>query len=312
MICMRTCANLAMARALARSGGFSRRCKSAAPKSVSSPSFALRLAFPSFQFTSPDVHKAIACYNREMIPPAAEFRTADAATVVENLAQVRARMAQAALRAGRNPADVTLVAVSKTHPLAAIAAVRAAGQHEFGENRLEELWEKVRAAQAEGIDGLRWHMIGPIQSRRSSQAIGPFGSFALVHAVDRLKIAQRLSRDAEAASCVLSVLLEVNVSGEASKHGFAPEELRRELAALRALPGLQIEGLMTMAPREDDPEAARPVFRSLRLLRDELVRTHGLSLPQLSMGMSGDFEVAIEEGATLVRVGSAIFGARVQ
>lgn len=245
-----------------------------------------------------------------MISSAAESRTANPSTIAENLAQVCARMAQAARRAGRNPADVTLVAVSKTHPLEAVAAARAAGQHDFGENRFEELWEKVRAAQAEGIDGLRWHMIGPIQSRKSSRAIGPSGPFALIHAVDRVKIAQRLSRDAEAAACVLSVLLEVNVSGEGSKHGFAPDELRRELAFLASLPGLHIDGLMTMAPLVDDPEAARPVFRSLRLLRDELAQAHVLPLPQLSMGMSGDFEVAIEEGATIVRVGSAIFGMR--
>ncbi len=244
-----------------------------------------------------------------MMPPV-QAHTADAATIAHNLAAVRARMVAAAVRAGRGPDEVTLVAVSKTHPLAAISAALAAGQHDFGENRLEELWEKAQAARAEGLADLRWHLIGPIQSRKSSQAIGPFGPFTLIHAVDRTRIAQRLSRDAIAASCVLSVLLEVNVSGEATKHGFAPADLQRDFAALAALPGLRIDGLMTMAPLVDDPEAARPVFRTLRLLRDELAHAHGLPLPHLSMGMSGDFEVAIEEGATLVRVGSAIFGAR--
>ncbi len=244
------------------------------------------------------------------VAPSSASHTADAGEIIENLARVRARMAEAAARAGRDPAAITLVAVSKTHPLSAIGTALAAGCHDFGENRLEELWEKVQAARAQELAGLRWHLIGPIQSRKSREAIGPYGPFALVHAVDRTKIAQRLSRDAEAANCVLAVLLEVNVSGEATKHGFSPDDLRRELPSLRTLPGLRIEGLMTMAPLVDDPETARPVFRNLRLLRDELAQTSGLPLPQLSMGMSGDFEVAIEEGATLVRVGSAIFGTR--
>jgi pyridoxal phosphate enzyme (YggS family) len=245
-----------------------------------------------------------------MMPPASSAHTADATAIAANLAHVHARMAAAATHASRNPADVTLVAVSKTHPLAAIAVAATAGQRDFGENRLEELWEKVESAHAQGITGLRWHMIGPIQSRKSNQAIGPFGPFALIHAVDRTKIAQRLSRDAEATSCVLSVLLEVNVSGESTKHGFAPDDLRKEIVTLAKLPALRIEGLMTMAPLVNDPETVRPVFRDLRLLRDQLAQATGLPLPQLSMGMSGDFEVAIEEGATLVRVGSAIFGAR--
>ncbi len=167
---------------------------------------------------------------------------------------------------------------------------------------------KLRATA--GLENLRWHMIGPIQSRKTGKAIGPQGPVTLLHAVDRLKIAQYLSRDATAAACVLSVLLEVNVSGEASKHGFAPDSLRREMAQLQALPGLRIAGLMTMAPIVADPEEARPVFRGLRLLRDELAHAHTRELPQLSMGMSGDYEVAVEEGATLVRVGSAIFGVR--
>ena len=216
-------------------------------------------------------------------------------------------MDAAAERAGRDPNDVLLVAVSKTHPLAAIKAALAGGQHDFGENRFEELWPKVQTAQAAGL-AVHWHFIGTIQSRKSGEAVGPW---ALIHSVDRARIAHRLSRDAEAAGQVLPVLLEVNVSGEESKHGFAPQELRETAPALAALPGIRLQGLMTMAPLVDDPQTVRPVFRALRTLRDELA----VICPQtqwrhLSMGMTNDFEVAIEEGATIIRVGSAIFGAR--
>jgi pyridoxal phosphate enzyme (YggS family) len=216
-------------------------------------------------------------------------------------------MRAAAIRAGREPADVLLVAVSKTHPLTAIAAAAAVGQRDFGENRLEELWPKVEAAKAAGLD-VAWHFIGTIQSRKTGDAIGPW---ALIHSVDRVKIAGRLSRDAVAAGQVAPVLLEVNVSGEAAKHGFAPAELLGAAGELAALPGIRIQGLMTMAPLADDPEATRPVFRALRELRDELsVRCPQAEWRHLSMGMTNDFEVAIEEGATIVRVGSAIFGTR--
>lgn len=237
----------------------------------------------------------------------ADENTEAAAHIAANLADVHRRITAAAVRAGRDPNDVLLVAVSKTHPLAAIEAAAAAGQRHFGENRLEELWPKVHAAEAAGLDVL-WHLIGTIQSRKSKEAVGPW---ALLHSVDRLKIAQRLSRDAEAAGLVLPVLLEVNASGEASKHGFTPQELLEQAPALAALAGIRLGGLMAMAPLVEDAEAARPVFRALRKLRDELATT----CPQaewrhLSMGMTNDFEVAIEEGATIIRVGSAIFGAR--
>lgn len=225
-----------------------------------------------------------------------------------NLWAVHSRIAAAAQSVGRTPDSITLVAVSKTKPIAAIAAAYAAGQRDFGENRLEELWEKVEQAQQLGLAEIRWHLIGPIQSRKTRQAVGPF---ELIHAVDRVKIAERLSRDAEAANCVLSILLEVNVSGEASKHGFAPAELRQYARQLDALPGLQIRGLMTMAPFVTDPVVIRPVFRGLRALRDELQAANPQLLwPELSMGMTNDFVIAIEEGATLVRIGSAIFGER--
>lgn len=232
-----------------------------------------------------------------------------ATQIAANLTAVRSRIASAAMRVGRSPGAITLVAVSKTHPFSAIAAAMAHGQQDFGENRLEELWDKAAQAEALGLaERIRWHMIGNIQSRKTNQAIGPI---ALIHAVDRVKIAERLSREAQAAGCTLSALFEVNMSGEESKHGFTPAELRMALPHVADLPGLSFCGLMTMAPLVDDPEDARPVFRSLRLLRDELA----LAYPhkewrQLSMGMTNDFEIAIEEGATIVRIGSAIFGSR--
>lgn len=217
-------------------------------------------------------------------------------------------MVAAAQRAGRDPAAITLVAVSKTKPFAAIEAAYAAGQRDFGENRLEELWEKVQLAQTAGLTDIRWHMIGTIQSRKTEQTVGPF---ALIHSVDRLKIAERISRDAMAANCVLSILMEVNVSGEDSKHGFTAEELAQAAPVLLGLPGVRIQGLMTMAPLVQNPEETRLVFRALRALRDELAAAYpGGAWTQLSMGMTNDFEIAIEEGATIVRIGSAIFGER--
>lgn len=232
--------------------------------------------------------------------------------ITRNLEDVRQRIVAAAQRAQRQPAEITLVAVSKTKPFTAIQTAYAAGQRDFGENRFEELWEKAKQAQQLGLQDIRWHMIGTIQSRKTDQAIGPI---TLIHSVDRLKIAQHLSRDAMAAHCVLSILLEVNVSGEASKHGFSPEELRQLAPEVTRLPGVRLQGLMTMAPLVETAEAARPIFRALRQLRDQL-RADGVGDQtteqplQLSMGMTNDFEIAIEEGATIVRVGSAIFGER--
>ena len=178
-------------------------------------------------------------------------------------------MAVAAQRAGRDPSDVALVAVSKTKPMWMIQAALAAGQVDFGENRLAEAWQKIEESKANGLEAIRWHFIGTIQSRKTNQAVGPF---VLLHSVDRLKIARRLSRDAEAANCVLPVLLEVNVSGEESKHGFRPDELRASAGELADLPGIRIEGLMTMAPFVADEARIRPVFRGLRKLRDEMAR----------------------------------------
>ena len=233
-------------------------------------------------------------------------------------------MAQAAQRAQRSPDEITLVAVSKTKPLALIAETAAAGQVDFGENRLEELWPKVDAAAAAGLNAIRWHAIGTIQSRKAKLALGPptaesrtaSDAICLIHSVDGPKIAQRLSRLAAANDHPLDVLLEVNVSGELSKHGFSPASLVDALPALLDLPSLRYCGLMTMAPFVDDAEEVRPLFRKLRCLLQELRHTFPpAQFPQttwqhLSMGMTSDFEVAIEEGATIVRVGTAIFGHR--
>lgn len=230
--------------------------------------------------------------------------------LIENISRVKDRIALAAQRAGRDPAEIALVAVSKTHPPQTVEAGARAGLVDFGENRIEEAGPKMKEVAAEG---LHWHMIGHIQSRKAPEAAA--AGFALIHSVDSLKLAQRLSRSASGQA--QPILLECNVSGEASKEGFAAqgaddwEKLLPDLAAILALPGLQVRGVMTMAPLAADTEAARPYFASLRKLRDYL----RINLPQgnwreLSMGMTDDFEAAIAEGATLVRIGRAIFGPR--
>jgi hypothetical protein len=237
--------------------------------------------------------------------------------VPENLREVRERIAEAALRGGRAPEAVRLVAVSKLFPPEAVLAAWEAGQRDFGENRPEQGAEKIPQVAAL-LDGERpvWHMIGHIQSRKSDMVVEHFD---WVHAVDRHKIARYLSRLADEAGRELPVLFECNVSGEESKYGYDLAGWQEDAATFErfceavervvALPALRIEGLMTMAPIADDPESVRPVFASLRALRDALrERFPNLSWRHLSMGMTDDFEVAVEEGATLVRVGRGIFG----
>jgi pyridoxal phosphate enzyme (YggS family) len=239
------------------------------------------------------------------------------ATITERIAQVRERIAAAAHAAGRDPASITLVAVSKTHPPEVIAAAVAAGITDLGENRVQEAVDKI-AALAELRPQPRWHLIGHLQRNKAGPAAE---HFALVHAVDSLRLAEALDRRAAALGRRLPILLQFNVSGEASKEGFdlpggaanraGLAVLLPELEQLLALPALEVRGLMTIAPIVEDPDAARPIFRTLRELRDELAQ----SFPQatwneLSMGMTDDFPAAIAEGATIVRVGRAIFGAR--
>jgi len=225
--------------------------------------------------------------------------------LVANLTAVRQAVAGAAAAAGRDPSTVRLVAVSKTHPAQAVEAVAAADQRIFGESRVQEAREKIPACPS----GLDWHFIGHLQKNKVRQALPLFSFF---HSIDSPALAQAIDRIAGETGKPVEGLLEVNISGEETKHGFTPDELRKEFAALAKLPHLRIRGLMTMAPYSDNPEDARPVFRALRELRDELQSSHGHPLPELSMGMSGDFVPAIEEGATLVRIGSSIFGERPQ
>jgi pyridoxal phosphate enzyme (YggS family) len=214
----------------------------------------------------------------------------------QNLALVQQRIAAACDRVGRDPADVRLVAVTKYAQPEWIPPLLALGLEDLGENRPQQLVERAAA-----LPNARWHLVGQLQ-RNKVRSVLPHT--ALIHSVDSLRLLQRINDIAGELDHPTRVLLQVNVSGEATKQGFDPDELRRDWPACYVLPHVQVEGLMTMAPLADDPEAARPSFRGLRELRDELGRG---ALPVLSMGMSHDMEVAIEEGASLVRVGSALF-----
>ena len=212
-------------------------------------------------------------------------------------------MQDAAHRVGRQVSDVRLVAVSKTYPPAVIQEAWNSGQHVFGENRVQDALPKIAELPAEA----EWHFIGHLQSNKIRKALP---AFTLIHGVDNREIAIQINRIAGEIGLTANVLLEINVSGEATKFGFSTTDLRQNLEGLLCLPNIRINGLMTMAPYSEDPETARPVFSKLRILRDELAAQSGQALPELSMGMSGDFEVAIQEGATIVRIGSSIFGHR--
>ena len=231
--------------------------------------------------------------------------------IEDNLRSVQERIASAAERASRNPDEITLVAVTKTQSPTIIRAAHQLGLRHFGENRVGEAESKV----TELPDDIAWHMIGHIQSRKAKR-VPPI--FKMVHSVDSVKLARRLDRACQGRTFPLPILLECNVSGEEAKYGFAAdhwehdEEQRNALWSaveeIVDLSDLQVQGLMTMAPIVAEPEQARPVFARLRQLRDALASTFdGADWNQLSMGMTDDFEVAIEEGATLVRVGRAIF-----
>jgi pyridoxal phosphate enzyme (YggS family) len=219
------------------------------------------------------------------------------------LAQVRKRMADAARKSGRTAEQIELVAVSKTHAAEKVQEAIEAGQLLFGESRVQEARAKIPLLPSR----LRWHFIGHLQKNKIRHAL-PL--FELLHGIDSLALAQEIERIAEEEGIRPRVLLEVNVAGEASKHGFSPEALRRDLEAALSLGRLTIEGLMTLPPLAPEAEASRQYFIALRKLRDQLEAEFDVRLPQLSMGMSSDFPIAIEEGATLVRVGTAIFGER--
>ena len=220
----------------------------------------------------------------------------------ERLEIVRGRIAAAAARSGRQPDEVTLVAVSKTFPLDVVRTAIEMGVIDLGENRAQELKQKVAALGA----GPTWHFVGHLQTNKVKQVAG---AAALIHSVDRFGLAEALDRRCSALGVKQKVLLEVNVSGEASKDGVEPRALAHLAEEVAELDSLEIVGLMTMAPFAPDPESSRPFFSELRELRDEVLRIAPGAVG-LSMGMTRDFEVAIEEGATLVRVGEAIFGPR--
>lgn len=224
-------------------------------------------------------------------------------SLAENLTQIQQRIKAACERAGRDPSSVTLLAVSKGHPPEAIREAMELGLQFFGESKIQEA--KVKIPQCPGR--ARWHLIGHLQTNKARDAVQ---FFEMIHSVDSLHLAEEINKRAEQMAKFMPVLIEVNLAGEASKFGYKPDSLLAELNHLNALQRLEIHGLMTMASWSPDPERARPVFRALRELKSRCEDKLGAPLQHLSMGMSGDFEPAIEEGATLVRIGTSLFGER--
>lgn len=227
-------------------------------------------------------------------------------TIRANLEDVRRRLARAAGQAGRDPADVRLVAVSKTFGADHVRAAVAAGQADFGENRVQEALQKI--GQTADLE-IRWHLVGHLQSNKARKAAP---AFAAIHSIDRLDLLERLDRAAAELGVSPDVLVQVDLAGEATKSGATPDEARALVAAAATCRAVRLAGLMLLPPFFDDAEEARPYFERLRRLRDEMAASDAPAglLRELSMGMSHDFEVAVEEGATIVRIGTAIFGAR--
>jgi len=227
--------------------------------------------------------------------------------IASNIAAVRASIKEAAERVGRHSEEITLIAVSKTKPVTLVEMAYHAGITDFGENRVQEALPKISAFRPQG---LRWHMIGRLQSNKARKVVSLFDT---VHSIDSLHLAQALNRSIEVEQRKrLPVLLEVNVAAEQSKAGITPAEVPALAHQIAQLPYLELQGLMTVAPHVDDPEDVRSVFRALRLLRDRLRdEVPDCTWQHLSMGMTNDYCIAIEEGATIVRVGRAIFGERV-
>lgn len=231
--------------------------------------------------------------------------------LAENVSAIRKRIVDAASRAGRNPDEITLVAVTKTVGLEEIKEALDAGLGLFGENRVQEAQKKISGLTSEIINTactgrIEWHLIGHLQKNKAKHAVALFD---LIHTVDSRELAEEIDRQAEKIRKVQRVLAQVKLSEEETKHGASEEELPLLLEGIGSLKNLKLEGLMTIPPYFEDPEKARPYFRKLRALRDEAEHT-GYRLPELSMGMSNDFEAAIQEGATMVRIGTAIFGER--
>jgi pyridoxal phosphate enzyme (YggS family) len=219
------------------------------------------------------------------------------------LEAVNRQIAAACARAGREASSVTLLAVTKSHAPEIISEAGALGLSLFGENKVQEAKAKIPLCPGR----LRWHMIGHLQTNKCRDAVE---LFEMIQSVDSLRLAQEINHRAEEAAKRMPILLEVNAVGEASKFGYPPENLLEELSRVNALPRLEIQGLMTVPPWTPEPEKVRPIFRQLRELKEKCEQILGAPLPHLSMGMTGDFEVAIEEGATIVRIGTALFGER--
>lgn len=226
--------------------------------------------------------------------------------IADRVAGVRERIARAAERASRPPDDITLVAVSKTFPAEAVRAAFAAGLRHFGENRVQEASAKITALTDLRASGLRWHLIGHLQSNKARKA-APL--FDVIQSVDSVDLAERLARTSAEAGHTLRALVQVDLAGEAGKSGVPEAVVPDALERMRGLEGLRVTGLMVLPPYLE-PEAVRPYFRRLRVLRDAVAKEGLLDGDDLSMGMSHDFETAVEEGATMVRVGTAIFGQR--
>ena len=227
-------------------------------------------------------------------------------SIADRLAEVRARIAAAARSAGRNPSSITLVAVSKTFPIDLVRDAYAAGQRDFGENRVQEGLEKI--AQACDLD-IRWHLLGHLQTNKAKKAAA---SFAAIQSIDGVDLLLKIDAAAGEAGTTPRLLIQVDLAGEATKYGVPPAEARTLLDAAAGLRAARVTGLMTLPPIPQDPEESRPWFRQLRELRDGWLKAGvpAAMLQELSMGMSGDYEVAVQEGATIVRVGTAIFGKR--
>ena len=223
--------------------------------------------------------------------------------LADNLEKIQQRIRAACDRAGREANSVTLLAVTKSHPPEVVQAAAKLGLIFFGENKMQEAKAKMPLCPG----NLRWHMIGHLQSNKCRDAVE---LFKMIQSVDSLSLAQEINKRAEQAARTLPVLMEVNVAGEASKFGYQPEQLLAELKELNALPRIEIHGLMTVPPWSPEAEKTRPHFRRLREVKAQCEQILGAPLPDLSMGMSGDFEIAIEEGATMVRIGTELFGPR--
>jgi len=239
---------------------------------------------------------------RTFVPLLARDKSS-AMDLAANLKEIQRRIEAACARAKRNPATVTLLPVSKSQPPEAVRAVAELGVNLFGESKVQEAKAKIPLCPGR----LRWQMIGHLQTNKCRDAVE---LFEMVQSVDSLRLAQEINQRAEQAAKTMPILLQVNIAGEASKFGYKPERMLSDLEQMNALKRIEIHGLMTIAPWTPEPEKVRPIFRRLRDLKERCEQILGAPLPQLSMGMSGDFEVAVEEGATIARIGTALFGPR--